>query len=85
MQTLASSAFNGGDKGPEVIVDAVCPGYCASELSRGHTGFLNNIVRWLANKLVLRTTEEGARTLVSGSLVGEKGNGGFWKDDELQT
>lgn len=68
----------------KVIVDAVCPGYCVSDLSRGHTGFLNSVVRWLANKLVLRTTEEGARTLVSGTLVGENGNGGFWKDDELQ-
>ncbi|KAL1863766.1 hypothetical protein Plec18167_008052 [Paecilomyces lecythidis] len=78
MQTLSSLAKNSS-----VCVTAVCPGFCQSDLSRGHQGIIAGIVRIILNTLVLRTAEEGSRTLVSGAALGPAAHGMFWYDDEL--
>ena len=79
-QSLAS-VVNPTSNGVSVL--AVCPGFCQSELSRGHQGIATSILRGLLNMLVLRTTEQGARTLVSGAALGPESHGKFWFDDEL--
>ncbi|KIM96439.1 hypothetical protein OIDMADRAFT_105991 [Oidiodendron maius Zn] len=79
-QSLAS-VVNSTSNGVSVL--AVCPGFCQSELSCGHQGIATSILRGLLNMLVLRTTEQGARTLVSGAALGPESHGKFWFDDEL--
>lgn len=78
MQVLSSFVKESG-----VVVTAVCPGFCQSELSRGHQGIIAGIIRSILNALVLRTAEEGSRTLVSGAALGSEAHGMFWYDDEL--
>ncbi|EXJ91084.1 hypothetical protein A1O1_04191 [Capronia coronata CBS 617.96] len=65
----------------DVVVTAVCPGFCQSNLSRGHKGLLADLLRAVLNTLVLRTPEAGSKTLVSGAAVGPEGHGRFWYDD----
>jgi hypothetical protein len=67
VQRLAS-VVNPSSNGVSVL--AVCPGFCQSDLSRGHQGIAASILRGLLNTLILRTTEQGARTLVSGAVLG---------------
>ncbi|GAD91498.1 short-chain dehydrogenase, putative [Paecilomyces variotii No. 5] len=78
MQVLSSLAKTSG-----VRVTAICPGFCQSDLSRGHQGIVAGIIRTILNTLVLRTAEEGSRTLVSGAALGPEAHGMFWYDDEL--
>lgn len=79
-QTLASVIKPASNS---VSILAVCPGFCRSELSRGHQGVAASILRSILNATVLRTTEQGARTLVSGAALGPESHGQFWFDDEL--
>ncbi|EXJ92678.1 hypothetical protein A1O3_01230 [Capronia epimyces CBS 606.96] len=65
----------------DVLITAVCPGFCQSNLSRGHQGFFADLVRAVLNALVLRTSEQGSRALVSGAAVGPEGHGRLWYDD----
>jgi len=69
----------------KVTVVSVCPGLCKSELPRAYksnliTAILVNIFFFL----FCRTTEQGSRTLVSGTIQGEKVHGRYWKDDIVQ-
>jgi NAD(P)-dependent dehydrogenase (short-subunit alcohol dehydrogenase family) len=80
VQRLAS-VVNPSSNGVSML--AVCPGFCQSDLSRGHQGIAASILRGLLNSLILRTTEQGARTLVSGAVLGPESHGKFWLDDEL--
>jgi len=83
MQTLASLALSSDGK-PEVLVLAVCPGGAKSNLSRGYEGLVAGVFKWAFGSLFLRTTEQGARTLVSGLLLGEEAHGGFWQSDVIR-
>jgi len=67
-----------------VVVLAVCPGAAKSDLSRGYTGVVAGIFKAVFAALFLRTTEQGARTLVSGTTLGEEANGRFWTNDEVK-
>jgi len=69
----------------DVIVTSVCPGMCKSELPRAYKSNLTTAI--LINMLyflLFRSTEQGSRTLVSGTVQGEKVHGRFWKDDIVQ-
>lgn len=66
-----------------ISVVAVCPGFCTSSLSRGYSSYAAQFLRWVLDTFIMRTAEEGARTLVSGTLLGSEGHGKFWFDDEL--
>lgn len=83
MQTLASLAKSGSGE-VEVLVLAVCPGGAKSNLSRGYTGLVAEVFKTVFASLFLRTTEQGARTLVSGCLLGEEAQGRFWQSDVLR-
>ena len=74
----------GKDGRPEVVVTSCCPGFTKSDIHRDvSVWWVKPIVAAIANVL-FRTTEQGARTLVSGALVGEKGHAGFWQHDLIQ-
>lgn len=66
-----------------ISILAVCPGFCSSNLSRGYTGFAATALRFVLDTFVLRSADEGARTLVSGASLGAQGHGKFWFDDEM--
>ena len=53
-----------------VIVNAVNPGFCHSELARNRTGSRAWIL-WLMKKLLARTTEEGSRQLIWACIGGK--------------
>ncbi|KAE9378535.1 putative short-chain dehydrogenases/reductase [Stipitochalara longipes BDJ] len=83
MQTLASLAKSPDGK-LEALVLAVCPGGAQSNLSRGYEGVVADVVKWILGSLFLRTAEQGARTLVSGLLLGKESQGGFWQSDVIK-
>lgn len=80
-KTMATRSTISKEERP--IITAVCPGFCKSDLSRGHQGLTANILRAVLNSFVLRRTEEGARTLITGAIAEAKRHGKFWYDDEL--
>jgi retinol dehydrogenase-12 len=53
-----------------LVVDAVCPGYCYSELRRSFSGILA-VIDWIQERLLAFTTEEGSRQLVFAALAHE--------------
>jgi hypothetical protein len=83
MQALAELAKGLHGK-PEAVVLAVCPGGAKSDLSRGYEGVVAGVFKWVFGALFLRSTELGARTLVSGLLFGEEENGRFWQSDNIR-
>jgi NAD(P)-dependent dehydrogenase (short-subunit alcohol dehydrogenase family) len=75
----------GRPEDPDVIVTSVCPGACKSDLGRAYTNPMIKFILFLVQLLLFRTSEQGARSLVSGALIkaGDE-HGGFWKDDKFQ-
>ena len=75
----------GPPEDPSVIVTSCCPGACKSDLAREYMkSWLLGLLIRLVMVLFLRTTEQGARSLVSGTVQGNKVHGQFWKDDKVQ-
>ncbi|KAK3359579.1 hypothetical protein B0T25DRAFT_533328 [Lasiosphaeria hispida] len=79
----ATEAGRDGRSGPEIIVNAVCPGLCKTDLGRSFN--------WLVQKLFVpyhaifaRSGEEGGRALVSATALGPESHGRFWHNDILQ-
>ncbi|KAI1739060.1 short-chain dehydrogenase/reductase [Xylaria scruposa] len=65
-----------------IIVNAVCPGLCKTELGRN----FNVVQRTIGNivlSFIARTAEQGSRTLVSGTALGPESHGRFWHNDVL--
>ncbi|KAI9661374.1 MAG: hypothetical protein M1831_003107 [Alyxoria varia] len=72
---------------PLVLITSCCPGMVHTDLARDFSSPLYKAAKWLFAALFMRTPEQGARTLVSGTLgfSGAKGAmGGFWQHDELK-
>lgn len=84
MQTLARFAKPAGEPKAYVRVLAVCPGAAKSDLARHATSLTMRIAKIIANATIMRTTEEGSRTLVSGTTLGDEAHGKFWQHDRLQ-
>jgi NAD(P)-dependent dehydrogenase (short-subunit alcohol dehydrogenase family) len=82
---LSSRAVDAKTGEIQVIVNSLCPGACRSEMSRH---FVNNvgmrIVVWVFLTLMARTTEQGARALVSATALGPESHGMFWQNDEIK-
>ncbi|KAF2760636.1 hypothetical protein EJ05DRAFT_436608 [Pseudovirgaria hyperparasitica] len=68
---------------PDVVVLGTCPGLICSGLARSYTGALFWVAYMIFTFLFARSTEEGARSLVSGVALGERGHGRFWQHDKL--
>lgn len=71
------------DGSVDVIVNSICPGLCRSGLTRDYTAFHERLVLMIAQILFTRTAEQGSRSLVSGTLLGEESHGKMWKNDEF--
>ncbi|KAI3342301.1 short-chain dehydrogenase/reductase [Ustulina deusta] len=67
---------------PEIIVNAVCPGLCKTELGRNF-GVVQRTIGNLVLSFIARTAEQGSRTLVSGTALGPESHGRFWHHDVL--
>lgn len=67
---------------PDVIVNAVCPGLCKTDLGRKF-GLLSQMMGYLFQVAFARTAEEGARSLVSGTALGPESHARFWHHDIL--
>ena len=83
-KTLASQLHPNPESPPDVFVMSVCPGACQSELSRDLNSLGVKAAKLVASALFLRTTEEGSRTLVSGTAQGQGGHGEFWQNDVIR-
>ncbi|KAI1193511.1 short-chain dehydrogenase/reductase [Nemania serpens] len=81
MQKLAK-VIAGSAGSPEVIVNAVCPGLCKTELGRNF-GAVQRTIGNLVLSFIARTAEQGSRTLVSGTALGPESHGRFWHNDVL--
>jgi retinol dehydrogenase-12 len=69
---------------PEVIVTYSCPGACQSDLAREwKTNLSTRILLLGIYKTIAKTAEEGARTLVLGTLLDRSKHGMFLKDKEV--
>lgn len=64
-----------------IIVNTISPGLCQSSLGRQYDRFYERWLVWLAYKLFARTTEQGSRSLVSGTLQGAESQGKCWRSD----
>jgi NAD(P)-dependent dehydrogenase (short-subunit alcohol dehydrogenase family) len=82
MQGLAASALKPGTSMSEVIVTTVCPGLCRSNLGRDFPTLLK-IPVGLFQQIFARSSEEGSRTVVSGTTLGPEAHGEFWSHDVL--
>ncbi|KAI0855304.1 short-chain dehydrogenase/reductase [Xylaria cubensis] len=67
---------------PEIIVNAVCPGLCKTELGRNF-GVVQRTIGNFVLSFIARTAEQGSRTLVSGTALGPESHGRFWHNDIL--
>ncbi|KKY23433.1 putative short-chain dehydrogenase reductase family [Phaeomoniella chlamydospora] len=69
----------------DIVINSCCPGICRSEFSRDFTqqSTLYSVIYQLISKLLLRTAEEGSRTLVSATTLGPESHGRFWQNDQI--
>ncbi|PPQ75648.1 hypothetical protein CVT24_010591 [Panaeolus cyanescens] len=68
LNVLFARGLNDRLRNQPLVVNAVCPGYCYSNLRRNFTG-VRAIVDWLMERVLARTTEEGSRQLVWAALA----------------
>ncbi|KAI4943648.1 hypothetical protein J4E86_009611 [Alternaria arbusti] len=66
----------------DVFINVACPGYCTTDLGRDFPWYLAMPTK-LMQMFVGRTAEQGARELVSATLLGKIGHNQFWSDDIL--
>ncbi|KAK2743806.1 hypothetical protein FQN57_004743 [Myotisia sp. PD_48] len=65
----------------EVIVNSACPGFCRSGLGREFNAFYQRWFMAVFELFFSRKTEQGSRTLVTATLLGEESHGKWWRDD----
>lgn len=65
-----------------VIVNSCCPGLCRTNLGR-EFGIVQKAILKVVQNFTARSAEQGARTLVSASVLGKESQGGFWHHDVL--
>lgn len=85
MQALAgiTAAPTGqGGASPPVIVNAVCPGLCKTDLGRNFS-FGARIAGLAFFAVFARTAEQGSRSLVSATALGPESHGRLWHHDVL--
>jgi NAD(P)-dependent dehydrogenase (short-subunit alcohol dehydrogenase family) len=66
----------------DVFINVACPGYCTTDLGRDFPWYLAMPTK-LMQMFVGRTAEQGARELVSATLLGFTGHNKFWSNDTL--
>lgn len=76
----ATESWRSSSPGPDVIINAVCPGLCRTTLGRDFPAFLR-VPMEFAYSMIARTAEEGARSYVSGVTLGKEAHGELWSGD----
>lgn len=79
----ATAAAGGAGGEPQVIVNAVCPDLCKTDLGRNFN-IAAKILMVPFQALFARTAEQGARSLVSATALGPESHGKFWHHDILE-
>lgn len=76
-----------GTKKINIIVNSCCPGWVATDLARDYTGksTLFKVIVFFIYTFWTRTADQGSRTIVSATTLGEKGHGQFWQNDKMIT
>lgn len=79
-----SAAVPSGSGGtPPIIVNAVCPDLCRTDLGRKWGLISRNVAMPVFYGLFARTAEQGARSLVSATALGPESHAKFWHHDIL--
>ncbi|CAO2647927.1 Nn.00g088490.m01.CDS01 [Neocucurbitaria sp. VM-36] len=68
---------------PDIIVNACCPYLCRTNLGRNFSLPMRKLSA-VSQYFTARTAEEGARTLVSATVLGKESHGAFWTHDVLR-
>ncbi|KAK5991098.1 Short-chain dehydrogenase/reductase phmF [Cladobotryum mycophilum] len=68
----------------EVVVNYLCPGACKSDLARDWSSPQGKIMLSMIQATICKTTEEGSRTLVYASSLGEKSHGLWVHNDRIE-
>lgn len=76
----ATESWQSSSEGPDVIINAVCPGLCRTTLGRDFPAIIRGPMNFV-HGLVARTAEEGARSYVSGVTLGKEAHGELWSGD----
>lgn len=82
MQALAAFTAGASEGRPKIIVNAVCPDLCKTDLGRKF-GVGSKIAGFFFMAIFARTAEEGARSLVSATALDASSHGRFWHHDIL--
>lgn len=87
MQAVAGAATSSSPsstdpKQPGIIVNAVCPSLCKTDLGRNF-GTMSHVSGFFFQAAFARTAEEGSRSLVSATALGPESHGRFWYHDVL--
>ncbi|OJJ33957.1 hypothetical protein ASPWEDRAFT_41845 [Aspergillus wentii DTO 134E9] len=80
LKTIAGLTRNEDGTIP-VIVNTISPGFCISSLGRQYDKFYERWLVWIVHRLFARTTEQGSRSLVSGTYQGVESHGKCWRSD----
>lgn len=77
VREMAARVPSRGDGGHKVVVNYSCPGACQSDLTRDFNGswWERNFVWYLQHATFYKTAEEGGRTLVYATCLGEESHG----------
>ena len=73
----------GKDGQPNVFITSICPGGTKSNIMRSYPWYTKPFF-WFINNFVNKSTEQGARTYISGTTTGKEGHGRFWRDDIIE-
>ncbi|KAL4867694.1 hypothetical protein BDV12DRAFT_117313 [Aspergillus spectabilis] len=67
----------------KVVINAVCPGLCRTELVRNTKGSMKDLILE-QHELYGRTAEDGSRTLLAGAILGKESHGAFLSSCEVR-
>jgi retinol dehydrogenase 12 len=77
---LEISAASNSTQQPLVAINNVAPGLCKTNLFRNDMRFVTRVVL----KILARTSEQGARTLVHGAIAGKESNGQYLSECQVK-
>ncbi|KAJ9139080.1 Retinol dehydrogenase 12 [Pleurostoma richardsiae] len=83
VRSLAAAMQKGSHSAEPVILNAVNPGLCHSELDKEVKGIAGPVLK-VAKALLARTTEVGGRTLVHSAAAGEESYGQYMSECEVK-
>ncbi|KAF2708338.1 hypothetical protein K504DRAFT_434716 [Pleomassaria siparia CBS 279.74] len=80
----ATNKLAEGVSSREVIITSICPGMVKTDLAPDVQFPGVKLMFTIMAAIIMRTAEEGARTLLSATTEGEHVHGHFWKNDIVQ-